>query len=200
MEAFPSSVPVKCETPRKRRKNKRAFAPITRYRDTTDFPGILSLKGDHMPGKRMVIKLTQDARHMLKTYVSQGYKNAREINPPAFYSSQTTAERLKISPRCSVSLKQRLSLSRLHHRLSGGQMHPEGMPGTAACHDQSTDALLPQAEPVFDTATALHTAVDLLDLQPAIAWQPRAAPSTRHGRCLRSRYRAMRGASYHKAG
>ena len=29
------SVPVTCETPRKRRKNKRAFAPITRYRDTT---------------------------------------------------------------------------------------------------------------------------------------------------------------------
>ena len=29
------SVPVTCETPRKRRKNKRAFVPITRYRDTT---------------------------------------------------------------------------------------------------------------------------------------------------------------------
>src|SRR4029453_15715804 len=31
------SVPVTCETPRKNRKNKRAFAPITRYRDTTKF-------------------------------------------------------------------------------------------------------------------------------------------------------------------
>src|ERR1700675_2681849 len=29
------SVPVTCETPRKRRKNKRVFAPITRYSDTT---------------------------------------------------------------------------------------------------------------------------------------------------------------------
>jgi hypothetical protein len=32
---IPGSVPVMCETPRKRRKNKRVFAPITRYRDTT---------------------------------------------------------------------------------------------------------------------------------------------------------------------
>ena len=30
------SVPVTCETPRKHRKNKRVFAPITRYRDTTE--------------------------------------------------------------------------------------------------------------------------------------------------------------------
>jgi hypothetical protein len=30
------SVPVTCETLRKRRKNKRAFAPNTRYRDTTE--------------------------------------------------------------------------------------------------------------------------------------------------------------------
>src|SRR3989442_15684199 len=29
------SVPVTCEIPQKRRKNKRVFAPITRYRDTT---------------------------------------------------------------------------------------------------------------------------------------------------------------------
>src|SRR5438128_8530881 len=31
------SVPVTCEPPRTRRKNKRVFAPITRYRDTTRF-------------------------------------------------------------------------------------------------------------------------------------------------------------------
>jgi hypothetical protein len=31
------SVPVTCETPRKYRKNKSAFPPITRYRDTTRF-------------------------------------------------------------------------------------------------------------------------------------------------------------------
>jgi len=35
LQAKDGSVPVTCETPRKRRKNKRAFAPITRYRDTT---------------------------------------------------------------------------------------------------------------------------------------------------------------------
>jgi hypothetical protein len=30
------------------------------------------------------------------------------------------------------------------------------------------DALLPQAQPVFDDATALHTAVDMLNPQPAV--------------------------------
>jgi transposase len=33
-----------------------------------------------MPGKRMVIKLTQDEQHELEAYVSQGQKNARAIN------------------------------------------------------------------------------------------------------------------------
>jgi transposase len=33
-----------------------------------------------MPGKRIVIKLTQDEQHALETYVSQGQKNARAIN------------------------------------------------------------------------------------------------------------------------
>jgi hypothetical protein len=39
--------------------------------------------------------------------------------------------------------------------------------GTAQCHHEITDALLPQANPVFDDATALHTAVDVLDAEPA---------------------------------
>ena len=42
------------------------------------------------------------------------------------------------------------------------------MQGTAEFHDQIADALLPQPEPVFDDATALHTAVDMLDPQPAV--------------------------------
>src|SRR5262249_541293 len=33
--AHAGSVPVTCDTPQKRRKNKRVFAPITRYTDTT---------------------------------------------------------------------------------------------------------------------------------------------------------------------
>ena len=33
-----------------------------------------------MPGKRIVIKLTQDEQHVLETYVSHGQKNARAIN------------------------------------------------------------------------------------------------------------------------
>jgi hypothetical protein len=40
--------------------------------------------------------------------------------------------------------------------------------GTAQFHHEITDTLLPQAEPVFDDATALHAAVDVLDPQPTL--------------------------------
>jgi hypothetical protein len=40
---------------------------------------------------------------------------------------------------------------------------------TAELHHQVADALLPQAEPVFDNATTLDTAVDMLDPQPPLA-------------------------------
>jgi hypothetical protein len=42
------------------------------------------------------------------------------------------------------------------------------MQGTAEFHHQIADARLPQPEPVFDDATALHTAVDMLDPQPTV--------------------------------
>ena len=61
-----------------------------------------------------------------------------------------------------------LSLSRLNHRLPRGQAHPEVVEGTAEFHDEITDALLPQADAVFDNATALHAAVDMLDPQPPL--------------------------------
>ena len=41
------------------------------------------------------------------------------------------------------------------------------MQGTADFHHDITNALLPQADPVFDDATALDTAVDMLDPQSA---------------------------------
>jgi hypothetical protein len=41
------------------------------------------------------------------------------------------------------------------------------MQGTADFHHAIPDALLPQADPVFDDATALDAAVDMLDPQPA---------------------------------
>jgi SRSO17 transposase len=56
-----------------------------------------------------------------------------------------------------------LSLSRLNHWLPRGQTHPEVVQGTAEFHHQITDALLPQANPVFHDATARDTAVDVLD-------------------------------------
>jgi hypothetical protein len=42
------------------------------------------------------------------------------------------------------------------------------MQRTADFHYEIADALLPQADAVFDDATALHTAVDMLDLEPAV--------------------------------
>ena len=42
------------------------------------------------------------------------------------------------------------------------------MQGTAEFHHQIADALLPQADPVFDDAAALDTAVDVLDAQPTL--------------------------------
>ena len=42
------------------------------------------------------------------------------------------------------------------------------MQGTAQFHDEIANAGLPQADAVFDDATALHTAVDMLDPEPAI--------------------------------
>jgi hypothetical protein len=42
------------------------------------------------------------------------------------------------------------------------------MQGTAEFHYQIADALFPQADAVFDDATALHTAVHVLDAQPTL--------------------------------
>jgi hypothetical protein len=42
------------------------------------------------------------------------------------------------------------------------------MQGTAQFHHDIADARLPQTDPVFDNATALDTAVDMLDPQPAV--------------------------------
>ena len=58
------SVPVTCEPPRKRRKNKRVFAPITRYRDTTEFQAARRERpdeGTHMRAQRMVAPREADA-------------------------------------------------------------------------------------------------------------------------------------------
>lgn len=61
-----------------------------------------------------------------------------------------------------------MSLSRLNHWLPWGQADPEVLPGTAECHHQITDAVLPQPDAVFDDTTALDTAVDVLDPEPPL--------------------------------
>ena len=42
------------------------------------------------------------------------------------------------------------------------------MHGTAQFHHEIADAVLPQADPVFDDAAAFNTAVDMLDPQPTV--------------------------------
>ena len=64
--------------------------------------------------------------------------------------------------------RDHLSLSRLNHLLPGRKAHPEVVQGTTEFHHQIADALLPQADPVFDDATALDTTVDMLDPQPTL--------------------------------
>ena len=61
-----------------------------------------------------------------------------------------------------------LSLSRLNHWLPRAQTNTEVMQGTTDFHHEVADALLPQAESVFDDAATLDTAVDMLDPEPAI--------------------------------
>src|SRR5437773_2204280 len=60
-----------------------------------------------------------------------------------------------------------VSLSRLNHWLPGREAHPEVVEGTTDFHHDIADALFPEADPVFHTATALHTAVDMLNPEPS---------------------------------
>ena len=62
----------------------------------------------------------------------------------------------------------RLSLSRLNHWLPGCEAYPEVVQGTAQFHHEITDTLLPQPNPVFHNATALHATVDMLDPQSTL--------------------------------
>src|SRR5207253_5147984 len=68
----------------------------------------------------------------------------------------------------SLHVAIQLSLSRLNHWLPRGQTHPEVVEGTTEFHHEITDALLPQADAVFDDATTFHATVDVLDPQPTL--------------------------------
>jgi hypothetical protein len=68
-----------------------------------------------------------------------------------------------------------LSLSRSNQRLPRCEAHPAVVQGTTYFPHDLPDALLPPTAPVFDQATALHTAVHLLDPEP-----PLVQPLVRH--------------------
>src|SRR5437870_12294447 len=86
------------------------------------------------------------------------YCSRRTVLPPDLYA-------LDVGDFC---VREELSLSRLDHWLPRREAHPEVMQRTAKFHHQIADTLLPQAESVFDDATALHTTVDMLNPQPAL--------------------------------
>src|SRR2546427_1745155 len=65
------------------------------------------------------------------------------------------------------SKANQLSLSRLNHWLPRHEAHPEVMERTADFHHNIPDPFLPEADPVFDNATALDTPVDMLNASPA---------------------------------
>ena len=58
-------------------------------------------------------------------------------------------------------------LSRFNQWLPGREAHPDVVEGSTDVHHDIADALFPEADPVFDNATALHTAVDMLDSEPS---------------------------------
>src|SRR5262249_56181826 len=67
-----------------------------------------------------------------------------------------------------ASNRRHLSLSRLNHWLPGCEAHPEIMQRTTDFHHEIADARLPQTNAVLHDATALHTAVAMLDPHPTL--------------------------------
>ncbi len=92
-----------------------------------------------------------------------------EMDPPLCGAAVISHNEVSTSDH-HVTARRRvqLSLSRLNHRLPGGEAHPEVVQGTAEFHHQIADTLLPQADAVFDDAAAFDTAVDMLDAQPTL--------------------------------
>jgi hypothetical protein len=88
----------------------------------------------------------------------------------AFRSAATLGPLYEQLVRESVfSVKaEQVSLFRLNHLLPRSQAHPEVMQRTAEFHYQIADAVLPQSKPIFDNATALDAAVDMLNPKTAL--------------------------------
>ena len=61
-----------------------------------------------------------------------------------------------------------MSLSRLNYRVPRGEDEPSMMEGIADVPHPSAAAYLPEAASVFDAATALDTAMDIIDPQPTL--------------------------------
>ena len=65
--------------------------------------------------------------------------------------------------RASHTHTMQMHLSRFQHWSPGRATHSDVVEGTADCHHDLPDALLPQADRVLHDTTPLDTAVDRLD-------------------------------------
>jgi hypothetical protein len=72
----------------------------------------------------------------------------------AFGGSGGSSTRIGQATKEGAFMTLQLSLSRFNHWLPGCEAHPDVVQGTAQFHHQIADALLPQADPVFDDAAA----------------------------------------------
>jgi len=71
-------------------------------------------------------------------------------------------------PNALPTILEQLSLSRLNHWLPRCETHSEVMQGTAQCHHEITDAVLPQPDAVFHNAAAFDATIDMLDPEAAV--------------------------------
>jgi hypothetical protein len=118
-----------------------------------------------MPAERPFATKPQLAQQRLKRAFDAGVPAAWVTGDSVYgdnWQLRLWLEEQEYAHVLAVSGKE-LSLSRLNHRLPGCETHPKVVQGTAQFHHQIANALLPQADPVFDDATTLDTAVDMLD-------------------------------------
>jgi hypothetical protein len=108
-------------------------------------------RSDRACAKARLDALYEDVPDVFPDAVPWGY--ALDGFPEASITQEIRCRRIRLD---------QVSLSRLNHWLPGCEAHPEVVQGTAEFHHPITDALLPQAKPVFDDATALDTAIAVL--------------------------------------
>ena len=85
------------------------------------------------------------------------------VLPPVCVEGGSSSPRHVRQFSCRSRISSSIEFIPIKSLAATAQTHPEIMQGAAEFHHQVTDALLPQANPVFHDATALDATVDMLD-------------------------------------